>query len=45
MIELYENQIYMTVDQAEDLVRILNQTLEAVKTRKQQGPGRGPQVI
>ena len=37
MVELYEHQIYMTVEQAEDLVRILTQTLEATKARKAQG--------
>ena len=45
MVELYENQIYMTFDQAEDLVRILNQTLDAIKTRRQDASGRGPQAI
>ena len=45
MVELYENQIYMTLDQAEDLVRILNQTLEAIKTRRQEASGRGSQVL
>lgn len=37
MVELYENQIYMTVEQSEDLVRILTQTLEAAKARKKAG--------
>jgi peptide methionine sulfoxide reductase MsrA len=32
--ELYERQIYMTVEQAEDLVRMLTQTLQAFKARK-----------
>ncbi len=45
MVELYENQIYMTLDQAEDLVRILNQTLDAIKARRQEAAGRGPQVL
>lgn len=36
MVELYEHQIYMTVEQAEDLVRILTQTLEAAKARKKE---------
>jgi hypothetical protein len=33
--ELYERQIYMTVEQAEDLMRMLSQTLQAFKARKQ----------
>ncbi len=35
LAEFYERQIYMTVEQAEDLVRMLGQTLEAVKARRQ----------
>ncbi len=34
LAELYERQIYMTFEQAEDLVRILSQTLQAVKSKK-----------
>lgn len=34
LIELYEHQVYMTFDQAEDLVRILHQTIEMAKARK-----------
>ena len=37
MVELYEHQIYMTVEQAQDLVRILTQTLEATKARRAEG--------
>jgi hypothetical protein len=33
--ELYERQIYMTVEQAEDIMRMLSQTLQAFKARKQ----------
>ncbi|MGB6068021.1 MAG: DUF3467 domain-containing protein [Desulfomonilaceae bacterium] len=33
--ELYERQIYMTVEQAEDLVKMLTRTLEAFRSRKQ----------
>jgi len=38
--ELYERQIYMTVEQAEDLMRMLSQTLQAFKARRQSA---GPQ--
>jgi hypothetical protein len=34
LAELYERQIYMTVEQAADLARILNQTLERLKSVK-----------
>jgi hypothetical protein len=37
MVELYEHQIYMTMGQVEDLVRILTQTLEAIKMRAKEG--------
>ena len=37
MVELYEHQIYMTLGQAEDMVRILTQTLEAIKKRSKEG--------
>jgi hypothetical protein len=37
MVELYEHQIYMTLGQAEDLVRILTQTLDAIKMRAKEG--------
>jgi hypothetical protein len=33
LAELYERQIYMTVEQAEALAQILNQTIQAFKTR------------
>jgi hypothetical protein len=33
LAELYERQIYMTVEQAEDLAKILNQTIQALKKR------------
>jgi hypothetical protein len=32
--ELYERQIYMTVEQAEDLVKMLSRTLDAYKFRR-----------
>ena len=41
LVELCEHQIYMTLEQAEDLVKILNQTVEVTKARKRpetQGP-------
>jgi len=34
LVELYETQVYMTVDQAEDLARILTQTVSMFKTNK-----------
>jgi hypothetical protein len=34
LAEFYERQIYMTLEQAEDLARILTQTVEAFKSRK-----------
>jgi hypothetical protein len=34
LIELYEQQIYMTVQQAEDLATLLSRTVEAVKSAK-----------
>ncbi len=37
MVELYEHQIYMTLGQAEDLARILSQTIEAIKMRAKEG--------
>ncbi|MGO9570985.1 MAG: hypothetical protein ACLP5H_25965 [Desulfomonilaceae bacterium] len=33
LAELYERQIYMTVEQAEDHPKILNQTIQALKKR------------
>ncbi len=33
--EFYERQIYMTIEQAEDLVKMLTRTLEAFKSRRQ----------
>jgi Protein of unknown function (DUF3467) len=42
MVELYEQQIYMTLGQAEDLVRILTQTLEATKARMKAGSSSQP---
>jgi hypothetical protein len=32
--ELYERQIYMTIEQAEDLVQMLTQSIQAFKARK-----------
>ena len=40
--ELYERQIYMTVEQAEDLVKMLTRTLGAFKSRRQ-GSGENPE--
>ncbi|MBI4963445.1 MAG: DUF3467 domain-containing protein [Desulfomonile tiedjei] len=36
MVELYEHQIYMTLEQAEDLVRILGQTVQVTKARRKE---------
>lgn len=38
LAELYERQIYMTMEQAEDLMRILGQTIQAVKNSRTQEP-------
>jgi hypothetical protein len=35
LAELYERQIYMTVEQAEDLAKILNQTIQAIRSRSE----------
>lgn len=40
--ELYERQIYMTIEQAEDLVKMLTRTLEAFRSRRQ-GSGEKPE--
>jgi Protein of unknown function (DUF3467) len=40
--ELYERQIYMTIEQAEDLAKMLARTLEAFRSRRQ-GPGASPE--
>ena len=37
LAELYERQIYMTLEQAEDLARMLTQTVANFKTRKTSG--------
>jgi hypothetical protein len=34
LVELYERQIYMTLEQAEDLAAVLDQTVKAFKARK-----------
>jgi hypothetical protein len=34
LVELYETQVYMTVDQAEDLAKILTQTVNMFRTNK-----------
>jgi hypothetical protein len=34
LVELYERQVYMTLEQAEDLASVLNQTVQAFKNRK-----------
>ncbi len=36
LVELYENQIYMTLEQAEDLLAGLAQTVQSFKTRFRQ---------
>ncbi len=33
LVELYENQIYMTLEQAEDLLEVLTQTVQGFKAR------------
>jgi len=33
LAELYERQIYMTVEQADDLAKILTQTVQALRAR------------
>jgi hypothetical protein len=38
LAELYERQVYMTIEQAEDIVRMLNQTLETAKSRRNPPP-------
>ncbi len=35
LAELYERQIYMTVEQAEDLAKILNQTIQTIKRKRE----------
>jgi hypothetical protein len=37
LAELYERQIYMTIEQAEDLAKMLTQTVANFKTRKTPG--------
>jgi hypothetical protein len=34
LVELYEQQVYMTVQQAEDLAALLSRTVEAIKSAK-----------
>lgn len=36
LVELYERQVYMTLEQAEDLAAVLNQTVKAFKARRDQ---------
>ena len=36
LIELYEQQVYMTVQQAEDLATLLSRTVEAIKSAKKE---------
>ena len=36
LVELYERQVYMTLEQAEDLAAVLNQTVKAFKARREQ---------
>lgn len=37
LVELYERQVYMTLEQAEDLATVLNQTVAAFKARRKTG--------
>ncbi len=39
LAELYERQIYMTLEQAEDLAKVLAQTIENFKKRKTSSAG------
>jgi hypothetical protein len=36
MAELYERQVYMTLEQAEELAKTLNQTVQMMRQRQQQ---------
>jgi hypothetical protein len=36
LVELYEQQVYMTVQQAEDLATLLSRTVEAIKSAKKE---------
>jgi hypothetical protein len=36
LAELYENQIYMTLEQAEELLEVLTQTVQGFKSRYRQ---------
>lgn len=38
LTELYERQIYMTVEQAQDLIRMLSQTVEMYSTKNAPKP-------
>ncbi len=40
LAELYERQIYMTLEQAEDLMRILGQTVQAMRTGRNKEPSK-----
>jgi hypothetical protein len=40
LAELYERQVYMTVEQAEDLMRILGQTVQAMRSGKAKEPSK-----
>jgi hypothetical protein len=40
LAEVYERQVYMTLEQAEDLANVLNQTVKAFKVRKEAGENR-----
>jgi hypothetical protein len=35
LAEPYERQIYMTIEQAEDLAKMLNQTIQTIRDRKE----------
>jgi len=41
LAEMYERQIYMTIEQAEDLVRMLAKTLEVYRSRKASAEQKG----
>lgn len=40
LTELYERQIYMTLEQAQDLVRMLNQTIDMFVSKSAPKPGK-----
>jgi hypothetical protein len=40
LAEVYERQVYMTIEQAEDLANVLNQTVKAFRARREPGENR-----